>query len=727
MLDPFGGSGVTAVEALILDRQGIHIDISPLSKFLADVTAMSPVKLPRLEEGFNRVEKQCKNRINEWFQKTTDEIARIKVPYWYPDNVALPENADVDYVHQLFTPRQLISLSLLRHSIMQEQDEDIRDLLLLVFSATLIKTNKTFVSAKGRAPSRGGAAIFSMYRYYVPKNPVELNVWEQFALRFKGTMRAKKETNHMIGEKFNAVNFRAIRGSATQIEKYLHKDSVDYIFTDPPYGAHIAYLDLSIMFHAWLQLDITDEIKALEIIEGGDLQKSKDDYFDLMDKSFEQMFQVLKYDRWMSLVFAHKDTAYWNAIVRGAERAGFEYVNTVPQNPQTIWSMHKKKNPLTVLAGNLILNFKKTRNPRTIAITNVGADAVQVMKNTAELIIVRNNGSATTDQIVNEIIIKLLENGLLTEVKTKVGDIAPLLQEYFVFHEIDESWHLPPNTTLGDFIPLDERIKFYLIDIFNRADRQGDTLTFDDLIHHILPQLINGETPDNETTSNYLEQIAYSPDGIHWKLKDLTQGLASQRALLTTEKNKVLPNVLAPVTANEVTHNSIIYRLAKLGKAGGFDVWIGKQEQRASFNGEKLADLSIETIPFPDTIDEYTKKAVEQIDVIWLDRLGNLKYGFEVEHTTTIKSGIQRFVEVLKVDPKIAGNLILFIPKKRIKKITKELTKSAFVGHPMYMENKIRFGIYPDFLKMYDSLSHTSFNREDITKQLDMIVKRVDH
>ena len=36
VLDPFGGSGVTLIEALILDRRAIHVDINPLSVFIVE-------------------------------------------------------------------------------------------------------------------------------------------------------------------------------------------------------------------------------------------------------------------------------------------------------------------------------------------------------------------------------------------------------------------------------------------------------------------------------------------------------------------------------------------------------------------------------------------------------------------------------------------------------------------------------------------------------------------
>jgi 16S rRNA G966 N2-methylase RsmD len=275
VLDPFGGSGVTAIEALVLKRNAIHLDISPLSIFLTEATAISPVNLTQLGEAFSRIRQKCEIIINQWFKMDERDVQEIPISYWYPLNIALPMNADVNYVHELFTPKQLISLAFLYDTINQEGNETIRKMLLLTFSATLIKTNRTFLSAAGRKESRGGAAIFSQYRYYVPANPVELNVWEQFKLRFDGILKAKQETNLLIGEYYNSQHFRAINGSATQLTKYIDVESVDYIFTDPPYGAHIAYLDLSTMWHAWLQLPVTEEHKALEAIEGEIMVKQR--------------------------------------------------------------------------------------------------------------------------------------------------------------------------------------------------------------------------------------------------------------------------------------------------------------------------------------------------------------------------------------------------------------------------------------------------------------------
>jgi hypothetical protein len=54
------------------------------------------------------------------------------------------------------------------------------------------------------------------------------------------------------------------------------------------------------------------------------------------------MYRVLKYDRWLSFVFAHKDPEFWHLIIDTAENCGFEYIGAVPQkNGQTSFKNDK--------------------------------------------------------------------------------------------------------------------------------------------------------------------------------------------------------------------------------------------------------------------------------------------------------------------------------------------------------------------------------------------------
>lgn len=54
ILDPYGGSGVTLVEALMLGRKAIHIDINPLSHFIVK-NLIAPVDFSNLGDAFRHV------------------------------------------------------------------------------------------------------------------------------------------------------------------------------------------------------------------------------------------------------------------------------------------------------------------------------------------------------------------------------------------------------------------------------------------------------------------------------------------------------------------------------------------------------------------------------------------------------------------------------------------------------------------------------------------------
>lgn len=71
ILDPFGGSGVTGIEALMNNRRAISIDLNPMAVFIVQAL-IAPVKQNEFGEAFNRVKKEYEE--NE--PKTEQEIKK---------------------------------------------------------------------------------------------------------------------------------------------------------------------------------------------------------------------------------------------------------------------------------------------------------------------------------------------------------------------------------------------------------------------------------------------------------------------------------------------------------------------------------------------------------------------------------------------------------------------------------------------------------------------------
>ena len=60
VLDPFGGTGVTLVESLVLGRKSIHIDINPLSIFIV-TNRIAPLNINKLIGHFEQIEERFKS------------------------------------------------------------------------------------------------------------------------------------------------------------------------------------------------------------------------------------------------------------------------------------------------------------------------------------------------------------------------------------------------------------------------------------------------------------------------------------------------------------------------------------------------------------------------------------------------------------------------------------------------------------------------------------------
>jgi len=260
VLDQFGGYGVTLLESMMLGRRAIHIDLNPLSVFILEgLTA--PVDLAELQAAFERVMAEYEKNYPHTEKQVKEALATLP----YPKDVQLPRNADVRTIQELFYPTQLAQLAYLKSLIAKIRNENIRHSLLLCFSSSLNKSNKTFHYT--RSIGGGDSGMFRYYRYRIAPEPGQNSLSSIFRTKFEKLLAAKEEIAPLITEE-TIKNSAMYKGNAATLP-HIPNESVDYIYTDPPYGAKIPYLDLSVMWTAWLDLEVTEEDFKAEAIEGG--------------------------------------------------------------------------------------------------------------------------------------------------------------------------------------------------------------------------------------------------------------------------------------------------------------------------------------------------------------------------------------------------------------------------------------------------------------------------
>ncbi|MDL0108226.1 DNA methyltransferase [Campylobacter felis] len=577
VLDPFGGSGVSAIEALMSGRQGIHTDLNPLSIFMTKALcakislAEFSMLVKEILEEFELLRPKNKKETEEFLKKAKyypnaisedfGEVASVKMQeevLWIPKDELLAKGSDVDSVLKLFSPLQLAELALLRKLIFEktaktrdkelwEQRKRLRVSLMLGFYNTLSLINLTYHNTPKGGPA---SAITRYYRYRLAPQPTFLNVAEIFKNKVKRVEKGKRElenspfyeaylsplsgvikdfkspllkkrnedlnqTNSLL-EHFNGD--KIFQADATNL-KELENKSVDFIYTDPPYGAKIPYLDLSTMWNAWLDLEVDLSTRKKECIEKGSLDKGREEYKNLMIASLKEMYRVLKYNRWLAFVFQHQDLQLWQILVEEAQKLGFEYVGSVRQsNGQT--SFKKRQYSFTVLSGQLIMYFRKVKNPKSAAQEALDEDILIAILKHIEKTIIEHHG-ADLEMIYGEINIEALEKGFLHQLAKEYADLTPIINENFDYDEKSGKYHIKKNQKLKNHsIKPEKRGYYFILSYLRAAKRQNKSVSFDDICLECIPLMQNGVTPSKDKIRDILEKIAIKYDDDKWVLGD---------------------------------------------------------------------------------------------------------------------------------------------------------------------------------------------------------------
>jgi len=116
--------------------------------------------------------------------------------------------------------------------------------------------------------------------------------------------------------------------------------------------------------------------------------------------------------------------------------------------------------------------------------------------------------------------------------------------------------------------------------------------------------------------------------------------------------------------------------IARIGAEMGLKIWIPRND-RAAVLSEWKSDYQPVLDVLPLNYDETTLKTIEQIDVIWI-RNRSIVRAFEVEHTTSIYSGLLRMADLLALQPNMDIRLHIVAPDTRREKVFQELRRPVF-------------------------------------------------
>lgn len=149
--------------------------------------------------------------------------------------------------------------------------------------------------------------------------------------------------------------------------------------------------------------------------------------------------------------------------------------------------------------------------------------------------------------------------------------------------------------------------------------------------------------------------------------------------------------------ADDRTHTEIQGLLRDLGKELGYEVWVASNDRRRPYLNGQLADGCVSTLPA--CIESAPgADAIRLIDILWLDKdRTKVMAAFEVEHTTSIYSGIVRMLDLaLGSELQATEGLFLVAPDNREEDVRAQLARPAF---SRVADMKVRFLSYGELEK----------------------------
>lgn len=108
--------------------------------------------------------------------------------------------------------------------------------------------------------------------------------------------------------------------TASSLKTPISNSSVDYVYTDLPFGDFVPYGDLNLLIESWHQLFANLQH---EVLVDKKREKSVEKYGAMMRAAFVELYRILKPGRWATIVFHNSKNAIWNVLQDAIGSAGF--------------------------------------------------------------------------------------------------------------------------------------------------------------------------------------------------------------------------------------------------------------------------------------------------------------------------------------------------------------------------------------------------------------------
>jgi DNA modification methylase len=365
------------------------------------------------------------------------DIEAKEIPYWYPPHRMMNVESDTDpwgdkwragtsnfrTVAELFTKRNLWALAALLDAIRGMSTGIYRDTLMFGFTSILLKASQMM------AHNRDGIGRIQKGTYYIPQIEHDINVWRFMAEAVSDLKAGFKDIIVAI------PNLIISTSDARELD--IQSDTIDYIFTDPPYAGNVQYGELNFVWEAWLDFDTAWHDS--EIIVNRTRAKTEADWERMMRQAMSEGYRVLKPGLWISLCYHDTSEGTWHLVQDMMTEVGF-----IPEQLETtlyIDTPAKTTNQYfaeKVTRRDLVINFRKPRPGEFAQLILFGDEDPATFAEKARAVLheaLEAHPGSPADRLYDELVSRMVRKG-----EFERHNFDELLHS--VAEEVDGRWYL---------------------------------------------------------------------------------------------------------------------------------------------------------------------------------------------------------------------------------------------------------------------------------------------
>jgi hypothetical protein len=363
------------------------------------------------------------SKKRQYFQKydlaKIEDIERKPIPYDIPPHKMMNVEDDSKpwghnwrpgrnfrKITDLFTKRNLWAVAAyLGHAKRLALTDELQGFLLFTITGAILSASKLY-----RHRDSGGGG--STGTYYIGNINREMAVPDLIQSKHSDIYHGLEELDGLSSD-------CVISTQSSQSLSAIPSNSVDYIFTDPPYSDKVQYGELNFIWEAWLGFDT--QWHHEEIIVNPVRGKSEEDWAAMMKQAMAESYRVMKPGRWLSLCYHDTSEGTWELVQDIMAEVGFIVDKTA--TALFIDTGQKSYNQLTAdksTKRDLVLNFRKPK-PLPFKVTRVfspedadklpkGGDIATFVDLGRQIVrdFLTSHPGATKDRIYDELVSRLV-------------------------------------------------------------------------------------------------------------------------------------------------------------------------------------------------------------------------------------------------------------------------------------------------------------------------------